>query len=307
MTIKLPDELDFIRVGRLPQKQTDQRADGKVVLITGATSGVGYAAARKFASMGAILVFLVRNNEKARNLAGELQKDFNCICRFYLADFERISELYQILIELNKKEERIDILINNAGAHRTRKRILPNGIDAIFTVNHLASFLVTRELIPLLEKSREPRIINVNSEGHRFGNVNLNDLDWKKRFYTGLRSYGASKTAQLHCMYEWKKILQPKGITINSMHPGAVKSNIGSHSGKLYNLYLKYIIGPTLKDPLISANALYYLAISTEMEGISGYFYNLTNVEKPAPHAQESDLSKTIFQKTTELIAHEID
>ena len=304
MKITLPDELDFIRVGRLPQKTSTARADGKIVLITGATAGVGYATARHFASMGATLIILVRNESKGQQLVQELNTTFNTTTFLYLADFEELPLLARALEKIKAHHDRIDLLINNAGAHRTVKKILATGIDAVFTVNHLASFLITKALIPLLEKSADPRIINVNSEGHRFGRVRLDDLNWKKRFYTGLRSYGASKSAQLHAMYCWKKALDPKGITINSMHPGAVKSNIGNHSGKLYNWYLKYIVGPTLKKPEISANAIYYLATSEDMKGRSGRFYNLTNEEKPAPHAQETTFSQQVFDKSMELIPH---
>lgn len=304
MKFKLPDELDFIRAGRLPQRIHAERAEGKKVLITGATSGVGYETSRHFASMGAQLGIIARNEQKAKQLARELNEDFNVDCRVYIADFEDLKQVSIAADQVARDMQTLDILINNAGAHRTVKKILPNGIDAIYTVNHLASFLLTGKLITLLENAPEPRIINVNSEGHRFGNVRLDDLEWKKRIYTGLRSYGASKSAQMHCMYIWRDQLAKKGITINSMHPGAVKSNIGSHSGRLYNLYLKYIVGPTLKDPKISASAIYYLATSPEMKGISGNFYNLTNQEKPAPHAQESEFSKEIFIHTMKLTGY---
>lgn len=305
--MKWPDQLDFIRAGKLPQKTSTIRSDGKIVLITGATSGIGYTTTRHFASMGATLIILVRNHSKGTQLADELQKEYHTKSFLYLADFEDLSEVARTLRLIRKEHDRIDLLINNAGAHRTVKKILPSGIDAIFTVNHLASFLITKELIPLLEKSDEPRIINVNSEGHRFGSVRLDDLNWKKRWYTGLRSYGASKTAQLHCMYCWKKVLEPKGITINSMHPGAVKSNIGSHSGKLYNWYLKYMVGPSLKNPEISANAIYYLATSPDLKGTSGDFYHLTNREIPAPHAQESEFSQQVFDYSLKMTAYEPD
>jgi NAD(P)-dependent dehydrogenase (short-subunit alcohol dehydrogenase family) len=306
MKIKLPDELDFIRVGRLPQKSSQERAEGKIVMITGATSGIGYVTSWHFAKHGAQLIFLVRNKEKGILLSEKLQLEYGTKCTVYVADFENLKQVDSVLSEITGKQDRIDILINNAGAHRTRKKILSSGIDAIYTVNHLSSFLVTKKLLGLLEKSKDPRIINVNSEGHRFGKTDLDDLGWNKRMYTGLRSYGQSKTAQLHCMYIWAKKLKSKNITINSMHPGAVKSNIGSHSGKLYNFYLKYFIGPTLRDPKISANALYYLAISEDMSGTTGQFYNLTNFEKPAPYAQESENSMTIFEHTEALIANEI-
>jgi len=302
MKIKLPDELDFLRVGRLPQKSSSLRVDDKVVFLTGATNGIGYETARLFASRGATLIILVRNENSGIALIEELKAEFGTKSSLYIADFERPDQVSEAIDQVLEKEEKIDILINNAGAHRTVKKILDSNIEATFTVNHLASFLITKKLLPLIEKGSEPRIININSEGHRFGDVDLTDLNWSKRFYTGLRSYGASKTAQLHAMYVWKPKLAEKGITINSMHPGAVKSNIGNHSGKLYNWYLKYIITPTLRKPEISANAIYYLATSPEMKGVSGNFYNLTNIEKPAPHAQKSEISQKVFDKTLELI-----
>lgn len=302
MKFKLPDQLDFLRVGRLPQKSSTERMDDKVILITGATNGIGYVTTRELAAKGAKLILLVRNEEKGKELVKELKNHFNAESFLFIADFEQLDQLSATLDAIISQFPHIDVLINNAGAHRTTKKIGKDGMDAVFTVNHLASFLITQKMIPLLRMSKEARIINVNSEGHRFGNVDMEDLAWEKRIYTGLRSYGASKTAQLHCMYIWKKKLDESGITINSMHPGAVKSNIGNHSGKIYNFYLKYFIGPTLRKPSISANAIYYLASSPDMKGVSGHFYNLTNIEKPAPHAQESKVSQVIFDKTEEIL-----
>ncbi|QEN05954.1 hypothetical protein EW093_15040 [Thiospirochaeta perfilievii] len=160
---------------------------------------------------------------------------------------------------------------------------------------------MTNILVKSLRNSDNPRVINVNSEGHRFGNVKINDLGFNKRLYSGLRSYGASKTAQLHCMYILKDILVKDNITINSMHPGAVRSNIGSHSGRLYNFYMNNVLKFFLKDPKISANALYYLGVSPDMLGVSGNFYNLTNKEIPAPHGQKSNFSVEVYNKSCEL------
>ncbi len=102
-------------------------------------------------------------------------------------------------------------------------------------------------------------------------------------------------------VWELNDLLKGKGVTINAMHPGAVKSNIGHNNGKLYNLYSRYLIQPMLKDPEISGEAIYYLASSPEMEGVSGKFFNLTNEETPASHALNRETGKLVFQKSKEL------
>lgn len=307
MGLKLPDELDFIRTSRLPQKVSLKRINNKVVLITGATSGVGYATAMHFASMGAKLILLVRNREKGELVQSRIEETTSGSCRLYTTDLSLLSEVTAAIERIRSEVSKIDILINNAGSFRTRKKLTPGGIDAVYTVNHLASFLITINLVPLLSRSDAPVVLNINSEGHRFSNVRLNDLAWNKRIYTGLRSYGASKSAQLHCMYILKKELVKFGIMLNSMHPGAVRSKIDSKSGWLYKLYYKIVVTPFLKNPRISAEAIYYLTTSDEMRDVNGRFYNLTNVERPAPHAQESDFSKKVYLHTMNLLKEHLE
>ncbi len=307
MRLKLPDELDFIRTSRLSQKVSLKRANNKVVLITGATSGVGYAAAMHFASMGAKLILLVRNKEKGKAVQTRIEKAHNCSCRLYTTDLSMLSEVTAAIEQIRSEVSKIDILVNNAGSFRTRKKLTADHIDSVYTVNHLSGFLITINLVPLLSRSDAPVVLNINSEGHRFSNVRLNDLAWNKRIYTGLRGYGASKSAQLHCMYTLKKELEKFGIMLNSMHPGAVKSNIDSKSGWLYKIYYKIVVTPFLKNPRISAEAIYFLTTSDEMKGINGRFYNLTNMEKPAPHAQESAFSKKVYLHTMNVLKDHLD
>jgi NAD(P)-dependent dehydrogenase (short-subunit alcohol dehydrogenase family) len=190
----------------------------------------------------------------------------------------------------------VDVLINNAGVHMTTRQLNIDGHEMAFCVNHLASFLITGLMLKRMVESAPSRIIQINSEGHRFNGLDINDLTWAKRRYKGIKGYGASKTAQLMTVWELNDLLQGKGLTINAMHPGAVKSNIGTNNGKLYNWYSKYIIQPMLKDAKISGEAIYYLASSPEMEGVSGRFYNLTNEEIPAKHATDRILGKKVFE-----------
>ncbi len=301
MKLNLPEELDFIRAGRLPQKTTNERLDGKVCIITGATSGVGYEAAKELALAGASIVTINRNKEKSERLSIEIEKISGLKPKYFIADF---SDLIQVRIateEILHDYQKIDVLINNAGVHMTTRQLTKEGHEMAFCVNHLAPFLITSMLLKRMVESAPSRIIQINSEGHRFNGLDINDLIWENRRYKGIKGYGASKTAQLMTVWELHELLQNKGVSIIAMHPGAVKSNIGTNNGKLYNLYSKYLIQPLLKEAKISGEAIYYLAASKEMEGISGKFYNLTNEEIPAKHARDRELGKKIFQISKKL------
>lgn len=293
---KLPEELDFIRTGRLPQKVSNETIHGKICVITGATTGIGYHTAIRFARAGAKIVMIVRNREKAEKLCDEIKNLTSQEPEYFLADFESLREVRSAVEAVLAKHPRIDILINNAGIHLTTRQLTKDGHEKVFAVNHLASFLVTVLMLKRMVESAPSRIIYVNSEGHRFKGLDINDLQWNNRKYGGYGSYGASKTAQLMTMYELNETLQNKGVTINAMHPGAVKSNIGSYNGWFYNWFSKYVMQPMLKDPEISSEALFYLATSPEMDGISGKFYNLTNEEIPARHVRDRETGRKIFE-----------
>lgn len=298
---KLPEELNFIEVGRLPQKVSDERMDGKVCVITGTTSGVGYQATLRLARAGAKLVMIVRNREKAEELCDEIRTLSSVDPDYYIADFSKLGQVRQAALEILAKYPRIDVLINNAGVHMTTRHLTEDGHEMAFCVNHLASFLITSLFLKRMVESAPSRIIQVNSEGHRFNGLRLDDLTWANRRYRGLSGYGASKIAQMMTVWELSDLLQGKGVTINAMHPGSVKSNIGHNNGKLYNLYSRYLVQPMLKDPGISGEAIHYLASSPDMEGVSGKFFHLTNEEIPAKHALNRDIGKQIFMLSKEL------
>ena len=299
---EFPPELDFVRAGRLPQKVSTTSMDGKVCVITGTTSGVGYEAAIRLAKAGAQLVMIVRNKEKAEKLCAEIRLISKYEPVYYIADFANLTEVRIATEAILANYPHIDVLINNAGVHMTTRQLTVDGYETAFAVNHLASFLITSLLLKRMVESAPSRIIQVNSEGHRFNGLKIDDLNWEKRKYGGYGGYGASKTAQLMTVWELNDLLQGKGVTINAMHPGAVKSNIGTNNGKLYNWFSKFLIQPTLKSPEISGEAIFYLASSPEMEGVSGKFFNLTNEEIPAPHAQNRELGKQIFELSKKLV-----
>jgi retinol dehydrogenase-13 len=295
-SMKLPEELQFIANARMPQKTTDARMDGKVCILTGATSGVGYQAAHRLAQAGARLVIVCRNNGKALAVQDEITLKYATPVEVIQADFARLSDVRHAAETILANHPHIDVLINNAGVHNTTRQLTEDGIEIVFSVNHLASFLFTRLLLNRLIESAPARIIQVNSQGHRFGGLDLDDLNWDRRRYKGLQGYGASKVAQLLTVWELTDMLKGTHVTVNAMHPGEVRTNIGMNNGLLYRLYQRYLIWWVLKDPLISGSSIYYLAAAPEMAEVSGRFFNQTIDEKPMVHALDRNLGKRVWK-----------
>ena len=300
--MKLPEELQFIANARLTQKTTDVRMDGKVCVVTGATSGVGYHTARRLAQGGAHLILVCRNLEKAAIVQEELIRDYKTKVDIIQADFSRLDDVRKAASVILENYPRLDVLINNAGLHNTTRKLTENGIEVVFCVNHLASFLFTRLLLHRLKESAPARILQINSEGHRFGGLDLDDINWDKRKYKGLKGYGASKTAQLLTVWEFADQLEGSGVTINAIHPGEVRSNIGMNNGWLYKLHKRLMIFPYLRDAGISGSAIYYLAAAPEIAEVNGRFFHLTIEEKPAAHALDRSLGKRVWRLSEILV-----
>jgi retinol dehydrogenase-13 len=273
---------------------------GRLVAVTGATSGIGYITAREYASHGANLLVINRNEEKTLNLCEEINRDFGVECDFMLADFTHISEVKKVGEELANSDLNIDVFIHNAGIYLTEKMISDDDLEMVFQVDHLGSFIINYILKDKLKAQQKCRIILVNSEGHRFAilGLKLDDLNWEKRRYSGLKSYGSAKTAQLLTMIKFNDFFQNSGVTINAMHPGNVKTNMGENSTGLFQ---RVFIEPSYRSPRISAKSLYYLGVSKDIEGVSGKFFNLTYEEEPAPPALDREVAKKMWDLSIRL------
>jgi len=299
--MELPEELKFIVNGRMPQKKTTARIDGRVCVITGTTSGVGLAAARRIAKGGADLILVCRNQNKASIVKDELEKDYHVNVNVVIADFADLKQVRRASSIILENYPRIDFLINNIGIHNTSRKLSVDEFEAVFQVNHLASFLFTRLLLNRVLESSPSRILYVNSEGHRFGGLDLNDLNWLRRRYSGFQSYGASKIAQLLTIWELSEQLAESGMTINAMHPGGVRTNIGMNNGLLYRFYQRYFLYLFLSNTEISAEAIYYLIASPELDKVSGKFFNQTIEEKPAIYALDREIVKKVWKISDQL------
>ena len=285
-----------------PEICTDDFSDG-LVIITGATSGIGYAAAKKYASHGAEILSINRNEQKSIDFCEAIKHEYGTKCRYWIADLSRLSEVHSVAEKLAALETNIDVLIHNAGVYNTTKIITADNMEATFQTNYLSTFILNYYLKEKFIKQNSGRILFVNSEAHRFAawGLHLDDLTWEKHAYSGLKSYGSAKMAQLLSMIKLNEYFTGTGVTVNAMHPGNVKTNSGQNNGPIYKFFKRISIDRSAKSADIAAEALYYLGVSRKLDTVSGKFFNLTTEEEPAPPALDKDAAEELWALSLEL------
>ncbi len=247
--------------------------EGKTCLITGGSDGIGYAAARELARMGATVVIVGRNNAKtataAERIIGETgNREMHCM----LADLSSQGDVRRLADQVKQQMPRLDVLVNNAGAIFLSYRRSVDGIEMTFALNHLGYFLLTTLLLDLLKDSTPARIVNVSSSSHfSAGNLRLEDLP-KPGSDGGYRAYGRSKLCNILFTYELARRLEGSGVTVNALHPGLVRTNIARDNGLLGRV-VNFFIGIRGVDAAKGAETLNYLAASPEVEGTTGKFF----------------------------------
>ena len=293
----------MLRNQKLDPKICTDNFNDRLVVITGATSGIGSATARKYASHGADILCINRNERKSEELSKFLEKQYGIKCNYLLADFSKLDEIHAVAGQLAAWERNIDLLIHNAGVYITKRTFTTAKLEMVFQVNYLSTFILNYYTREKFINQGRGRIIFVNSEAHRFAvlGLHLDDLAWEQHRYSGLKSYGAAKTAQLLSMIKFTEYFAGTEVTINAMHPGNVKTSSGQNNGLLYKLFKKMLVDITARPLEISAQALYYLGVSSEVANLSGKFFNLTTEEVPAPPALDKDVAEELWELSLEL------
>ncbi len=277
--------------------------NNRLVVITGATSGIGYVTAKKYASCGADILCINRNEKKSKELCETLKSQYGTQCTYMIADFTKLADVHAIGMQLAVLDRNIDVLIHNAGVFVTNRTFTADNLEMVFQTNYLSSFILNHYTKEKFIKQKSGRIIFVNSEAHRFAvwGLHLDDLTWDKHPYSGLMSYGAAKTAQLLSMIKLNDFLVETGVTVNAMHPGNVKTSSGQNNGRFYKLLKRLLVDTTAKPLEISAESLYYLGVSSKMDNISGKFFNLTTKEEPAPPALDREAAENLWELSLKL------
>ena len=276
---------------------------GKRVLITGASSGIGRATAIGLAQRGARLLLTGRNPERCDEALAAVRAAGGTDARMFQSDFSRLDSVRELAASIRRHTEQLDVLINNAAVVVVRRTLTADGYETIFAVNHLAPFLLTGLLLPLLRPGA--RIVNVASEAHRWGALDFDDLHNEGSF-VGLRVYGQSKTANILWNQELARRLAGSGVTANSLHPGAIRSNLGGGQGFAADL-LRYVWALFMKSPEQGAATSIYLAESPDVEGVSGCYFSNCREKGPAAHAADQTNAGRLWEISEQLAGFRYD
>ena len=247
--------------------------EGKTCLITGGSDGIGYAAARELARLGAKVVIVGRNAAKTDDAVRRITAETgNPAVDRLLADLSSQREVRRLAAEALERLPRLDVLLNNAGAIFLSNRRSVDGLEMTFALNHIGYFLLTTLLLDRLRQSAPSRIINVSSSSHGSpGRFRLEDLP-KPGSNRGYRAYGRSKLCNILFTYELARRLEGEDITVNALHPGLVQTNIARNNGLLGRV-VNFFIGARGMDADKGAETLVYLASSPQVEGVTGRFF----------------------------------
>jgi len=271
-------------------------------MITGATSGIGLAAARELARRGADVIAVGRNPEKGARLVGELRRETgNAAVEFLQADLSNLAEVRGLAERLLQLRPRLDVLINNAGAIFAKRRETDEGIEMTLALNLLSPYLLTHVLLPALEKSPGGRIINVSSDAHKAFGLSFDDLE-NRRWYFGFKAYARSKLGLNLFTYELARRLRLAGstVTANAVHPGFVATNFGASNSRI-NKAVYSLMHFTALTAEEGADTIVYVADSPEVEGTSGQYYYGRRPVPPSPASRDAAAARRLWDVCAEM------
>ncbi|XP_011690507.1 PREDICTED: retinol dehydrogenase 14 isoform X2 [Wasmannia auropunctata] len=283
--------------------KSKNRMDDKTIIITGCTSGIGKETTRDLAKRGARIIMACRNTDTANRLKDEIVKESNnsniVVHKLDLSSLQSIRKFAQ---QINQEESRLDVLIHNAGTAETfRKKVTEDGLEQTMATNYFGPFLLTHLLIDLLKRSKPSRIVVVASELYRIARLNLNNINPTSTLPAYL--YYVSKYADIVFTLELARRLEGSGVTANCLHPGMIDSGIWRNVPAPLSWGLNLIIKTFFKTPEQGAQTTIHLAVSDEVNGVSGKYFmdcaehRLSNAAKdPAKGKKLWELSEPLVK-----------
>ena len=247
--------------------------NGKICLVTGATSGIGKATALALAQLGATVVIVSRSSARCAEVVKEIKRiSGNDAVEALIADLSIMAEVRQVADQFKAKYQQLHVLINNAGGAYGKRQVTSEGFEKTFALNHLGCFLLTRLLLDTLKASAPARIINVSSDAHKTAYLDFDDLQSQKGNFV-FNAYGRSKLAVVVFSYELARRLNGKGVTVNVLHPGLVRTGFASNMGAVPAAVINFFMRFVALTPEQGAQTSVYLAASPEVENVTGKYW----------------------------------
>jgi NAD(P)-dependent dehydrogenase (short-subunit alcohol dehydrogenase family) len=271
---------------------------GKRVVLTGATSGIGLAAAKRLARLGAELAIVARSPERAATAVSDIKADAGgeVVVDVLLADLASQAAMRRVANEILERYPRVDVLVNNAGAMYSTRRLSPDGIELTWAVNHLAPFLLTTLLLERLKASEPARVITTSSGAHQNAEIPFDDLNAERAYPTmGYARYGETKLANILFTAELARRLEGTGVTANCVHPGFVDTGFNTNNSGLMRVGM-WIAHLFARRPERGAETLVWLADSPDVGGVSGRYFVDKRQVSPSAAAQDLESARRLWQ-----------
>lgn len=280
----------------------DRSMQDKVCMVTGATDGIGKETARALADMGATIIIVGRNREKSIATVNEIRQETgNPDVEYMLADLSSQEQIRRLAEQFKERYDQLDVLVNNAGGFFMSHEESVDGIEMTFALNHLGYFLLTNLLLDVLTESAPARIVNVSSGAHENAEIDFDDLE-SEETYSGWRAYGESKLANLLFTYELARRLEGTGVTVNALHPGFVKTNLGADNFGWFGTVVKKVINLVAGlSPEEGAQTSIYLASSPEVEGVTGKYFVKKKPAQSSKASYDEDAARRLWEISEEM------
>lgn len=281
---------------------------GKTCLVTGATAGIGKATALALARLGATVVLACRSRSKGENVARELRTTTgNEAIDFVVADLSLQHQVRRLAADFQCKHDRLDVLVNNAGAMFPRRIETAEGMEMTLAVNHLAPFLLTNLLHENLRAAGDARVVNVNSDAHERGVIDFDDIHMRRRYPrgVGMRAYANAKLANLLTVYELADRLRDSGIAVNALHPGYVATDILPLDRAAWPVRMLKPLWRVAKYVILSceqgAATPVYLASSPAVRNVSGLYFEKCVPVASSAASRDRKLQRRMWDISVEL------